>query len=165
MRTILFVAVLVLALSGIVRAEEPVARFEDPVYGISLEVPDLGESRDALVLQRAAFAAPAADGFAANCNVQVQFLEMTFDAYMAMSRKQFVGADLEVISEVKSRVSDLPAATLEYAGTLGGTELRFLARVVGGEDRFWLVTCTALSSSFEGYREDFERVLDSIEIL
>ena len=164
MKSLLVASLLSVAASSVAAAAEPAADYSDSVYGFSLEVPDLGDPAGALVVQRVAFAAPAADGFAANCNVQVQFLEMSFASYMDMSRKQFAAAGLEVVFEKEGSTSGRPAATIEYTGTMGGRDLGFLARVVGGEDRFWLVTCTALQSSFERYRADFQRLLESLEV-
>ena len=88
-----------------------------------------------------------AGGFAPNCNVQVQFVEMSLDAYLDLTRQQFEAGGFDLLEYRTSTVSSHPARTLEYAGQVGGRSLRFLALVVSGADRFWLVTCTATAVS------------------
>lgn len=92
-----FLMVAIFVAGGAGAAEAPKATYSDPLYGFSLDVPELGDADGALFVQRVAFAAAPRDGFAVNCNVQVQFLEMEFPAYMDMSLKQFDAAGLEVV--------------------------------------------------------------------
>jgi len=146
-------------------AEEPVRTYSDPVYGFSLEVPELGdESAGAPVVQPVTFSAPARGGFAANCNVQVQSVEMTLEAYKKLSLAQLEAGGLELIKTKERAVSGLPGFIMESSGQLGGRDLRFLALAVGGEGRFWLVTCTAQAERFQELRPVFTRVLESFEV-
>lgn len=153
-----------LTVTGAGAAEAPKATYSDRLYGFSLDVPDLGDSEGALVVQRAAFAAAPRDGFAANCNVQIQFLEMKLSAYMDMSVKQLDAFGLELIREEPKEVSGREGAILEYSGTVGDKELGFLALAVGGGDRFWLVTCTAPTDSFDDHRPSFVELLESFQV-
>lgn len=159
-----FLTVAVFVAGGAGAAEPPKATYSDPLYGFSLDVPELGDADGALFVQRVAFAAAPRDGFAANCNVQVQFLEMEFSAYLDMSLKQFDSAGLEVVRNESREVSGREAARLEYSGAMGGEDLHFLALVVGGGDRFWLVTCTAPAKSFDDHRLKFVELIESFEV-
>lgn len=145
-------------------SEAPKSTYSDPVYGFSLDVPELGSSEGALVVQRVVFAAAPRNGFAVNCNVQVQFLEMKLPAYVDMSVRQLDAAGLELLQSEPREVSGRAAVLLEYSGTVGGEALRFLALAVGGEDRFWLVTCTAPAEDFDDHRPEFAELLDSLEV-
>lgn len=166
MRVIGWCVVVVWVCAGVAAAaEEPVRTYSDPVYGFSLEVPELGdESAGAPVVQPVTFSAPARGGFAANCNVQVQSVDMTLEAYKKLSFAQLEAGGLELMETKERTVSGMPGFVMESAGPLGGRDLRFLALAVGGEGRFWLVTCTASAERFEGYRPAFTRVLESFEV-
>lgn len=146
------------------RAGASAGHYEDPAYSFSMAIPSLGESNDALVIQRFAVAGPVQDDFAPNCNVQVQFLATDLDGFMDLTLRQFNAAGLKVVRRDSRRVSDLPAATFEYMGPLNSRDLRFLALVVSGSDRFWLLTCTGLSSTFEQHRAAFTLAIDSFRV-
>lgn len=85
-----------------------------------MQQPQLAEfvhSRQALACR---VTGPRAPPFAVSCNVQVQFLEMKFSAYLDMSLKQFDSAGLEVVRNESREVSGRAAARLECRGTMGG---------------------------------------------
>jgi hypothetical protein len=143
----------------------PVARFTDPVYGFSVATPALGEKQDALVVQRVTIAGAPEAGFAANCNVQVQYLTMTLDGFVDLSLRQMAAANLTVFDRKSRTVSGKPAATFEYGGELAGQQLKFLALAVGGADRVWVLTCTARADTFEKHRAAFVQVIDSFALV
>lgn len=146
-------------------AERPRAHFEDPEFGFSLDVPSIGGQGSRGSVQRLmVFGAPA-NGFAPNCNVQIQHTAMGLDAYIKMSRDQFKQRNIELVATARRTVSGLPASTLHYRGTLGGRRLEFSALAVAGRDRVWLLTCTARADSFKQYQAPFARVVDSFKIV
>jgi hypothetical protein len=154
---------LFVALAPAAATDESAASYSDPAYGFSVEVPELGSATVPMV-QRAMFAGPAVGGFAVNCNVQIQFVEMPFSVYLELTKQQFTSAGVEVASITEREVSALPGAVFEYAGAMNGRELRYLAIAVGGADRVWLVTCTAPAGSFEQHRAAFVQVIESLEV-
>jgi len=145
-------------------AETPAGHVEDPVFGFSVDLPAIGDATDAITVQRLVVAGPTVKGFAPNCNVQIQYTDLGLDSYMELSRKQFVAAGLELLKQEDREISSHRATAMEYAGSLGGNDLHFSALVVAGAGRVWLVTCTALESSFAQHRASFARVLDSFRV-
>jgi hypothetical protein len=165
-RSTAMACILVVTLSGAAAgASSPSARFTDPVQGFSLAVPALGESRDAPVLQRIIIFGAPESGFATNCNVQVQFVETSLEAFKDLSLRQFAAMDFKVHEQKERTVSGRPAATFEYSGEMSGKKLRFASLAVGGEDRVWLLTCTALEEHFEKHRSEFSGVVDSFALV
>ena len=140
------------------------ARFDDPVYGFSVEIPSLGEAAKSVSVQRLIVVDQPAGGFSPNCNVQVQVAEMSLDAYLDLTRQQFAANGFELIESKASTVSSRPATTLEYTGAVGGRSLRFLALVVAGSDRFWLLTCTATADSYSEHEPAFSKVISSFAV-
>jgi hypothetical protein len=146
-------------------APRPEAVFTDPVQGFSLAVPALGESSNAPMLQRVVVSGAPEGGFSANCNVQVQFVTMSIEAFVDLSVRQFAAMDFKIHEQKKRTVSGRPAATFEYSGELSEKKLRFSSLAVGGQDRIWLLTCTALEERFEKYRPEFARAIDSFALV
>ncbi len=138
--------------------------FDDPQFGFSVDLPAIGGSRSATVVQRLTVAGPAADGFAPNCNVQIQRTDMDLDAYLATTRKQFESVGVQLLETERRTVSGLPASRLHYAGDLAGRHLRFVALAVIGGDQVWLVTCTALAESFHRHEAAFLELIDSFTV-
>lgn len=158
------VAIGTLALDPRTAAGSGAARFEDPAYGFSVEIPSLGEAAKSVSVQRLLVADEPAGGFAPNCNVQVQFGDMSLDAYLDLTRQQFTASGFELIESKAATVSARPASVLEYAGPVGGRSLRFLALVVAGADRFWLLTCTATADTFAAHRPAFSKAVASFAL-
>jgi hypothetical protein len=138
-----------------------VAHYSDPDYGFSFDIPSLGSASGAHNVQRIAVTGPARNGFAPNCGVQIQFTKMTFADYLNLSHRQFKASKITIIAEHKTRVSGLPAVTVEYKGNLRGRDLHFLSLAVRANDRIWLLTCTALEDSFSSFKNDFSGALKS----
>lgn len=163
----LLVVIVFLSCAGERAAESAgseVAHFEDPVFGFSVDVPSIGDPKDAIAVQRLLVGGPAVNGFAPNCNVQVQYTDMDIGPYMELSRKQFVAMGLEVVEEARRKVSGLPAAATDYVGPVGGRDLRFASLAVVGTGRVWLVTCAALADSYAQHEATFSRVLESFRV-
>jgi len=164
-RLIVALIFLFVAIQTVHAAETLRAHFEDPEFGFSLDVPSIGGQGSTGSIQRLiVFGAPT-NGFAPNCNVQVQHTAMGLKAYMEMSQAQFKQRKIELVATARRTVSGLPASTLHYRGTLGGRHLEFSALAVAGRDRVWLLTCTARADSFKRYQAPFAKVVDSFRVI
>ena len=147
-----------------IRAEAPsVAHLDDPVFGYSVDLPSIGNPGAAPVVQRLVVMGPAVDGFAPNCNLQIQYTGMGLPAYLELTRKQFIDHGATLVTESPGTRSGLPGAVIEYT-TSGGHGLRHLALAVASADRVWLLTCTALDTSFSQHRPTFDRILESFTL-
>jgi hypothetical protein len=156
--------VLALLLAPAVAAEER-STYTDPQYGFSLEVPALGDPAGVPAVQRLIVSGPRRDGFATNCNVQVQYPRMGHEEFVALSLQQFAAAGFPVVANEAGKVSGLPATRWEYRGSVGGRALHFLALVVTDAERVVMLTCTAPEERFEAERAELARVLESFEVL
>jgi hypothetical protein len=97
------------------------------------------------VYQHSIFYLPAADGFAANVNVQIQAFDGTIEDYQKISEGQFREAKLNITtSEVKAGVF-----RTEYSGKLENYDLHWYARAVKKGGRVYLVTGTALNKRWK----------------
>lgn len=161
-----WVCLLTIVLSGAAAgAAVPAARFVDPIQGFSVEVPALGESAQVATIQRLVVAGPQENGFSPNCNVQVQFVAMSVEAFRDLSLRQFATMEFKVHDTKERTVSGRRAVTFEYSGVMYERNLRFAALAVGGEDRIWLLTCTALEEQFEKHRSEFAGVIASFALV
>lgn len=141
------------------------ATFVDPVHRFSVEVPALGRPDAAPAVGRLVVAGPMIDGFATNCNVQVQYPRMEHAEFIELSLQQFSAAGFPVVANEAVEVSGLPAARMEYRGSLDGQALRFLALVVTDAERVVMLTCAAPEARFEAERAELGRVLASFAVL
>lgn len=164
MRLIPSLALLFLAAPSTVAAPAP-ATFVDPVHRFSVEVPALGRPDAAPTVGRLVVAGPMIDGFATNCNVQVQYPRMGHEEFVALSLQQFAAAGFPVLVNEAVKVSGLPATRWEYRGSVGGRALHFLALVVTDAERVVMLTCTAPEERFEAERAELGSVLESFEVL
>jgi hypothetical protein len=152
---------LLLAVASAIRAETPsVAHLDDPVFGFSVDLPSIGDPSDALVVQRLIVMGPAVEGFAPNCNLQIQYTSMGLAAYLDLTRRQFIAHGATLVTESQELTYGLPGARIEYTAS-GSHRLRHLALAVAGSDRVWLLTCTALDASFAQHRPTFEQIIQS----
>ena len=161
------VIVAFIALSGTpcyAAAREAVAHLSDPIFGFSVDIPSIGDPTAAPLVQRLIVMGPAVNGFAPNCNIQVQKYDEGLDAYMVLTRGQFAAVGVKTVAETRRTTSKLPSALFDYTGTTGGRDLHFLALAVAARDRVWLVTCTALAESYASHRLAFTRLIDSFSI-
>jgi hypothetical protein len=93
------------------------------------------------VYQSCMFYLPAADGFAANVNIQIQDFTGTMDQYKSISEAQFKQAGIAILS---SRI-DQGVFTIEYQGKMGTpNEFHWFAKAYKKADHIYLVTATAL---------------------
>ena len=147
-----------------VAADAHMGHYDDLAYGFSMAIPPLASSAGAPIVQRLAVGAPVRDGFAANCNVQIQFSKDDFDSFIDLSRRQFAAEGLKVLQQSPKKVAGQPAIVWEYTGQLAGHDLRFLALAVYGGDRVWLLTCSALAKTFADSKQAFGEVIDSFTV-
>ena len=165
MKIVLLVSCLLAVVSSpISAATSPVAHFDDPVFGFTVDLPSLGDPTDALLVQRLVVMGPAVDGFAPNCNVQIQYTAMGLDAYLELTRKQFSEHGAVLAAEKRRTTSGLPSTVIEYTLSSSGGPLRHISLAVAASERVWLLTCTALDASFSQHRSAFEHILESFTV-
>jgi hypothetical protein len=155
--------VLALLLAPAVAAEER-STYTDPQYGFSLEVPALGDPAGVPAVQRLIVSGPRRDGFATNCNVQVQYPGMSHAEFVELSQRQFAAAGLRAGEPEPTKVSGLEATRLEYAGPANGRELHFLSIAVSQGERLILATCTVPEERLAAEREALLGVLASLRV-
>jgi hypothetical protein len=145
-------------------AETSGSTFTDPVFNFSVEVPALGDPASAPTVTRVIVSGPLIDGFATNCNVQVQYARMDHAEFIDLSLQQFGAAGIRVLEQKPEKVSGLEATRFEYAGQMGGRDLHFLALAVTDADRVVMLTCTTLEKRFEAERQVLLGVLESFRV-
>jgi len=128
-------------------------------HGFSIK--PLAGHTDAAMQQVVSLMLPAAEGFAANVNVQVQPFPGTVDEYLKVSLDQFKTAGLRLVSQ--KRVSKT-VFTLEYEGSMQGTELHWYARGEAAHGKVYLATGTALKSSWDAYAARIKDTVDSLKL-
>ena len=141
-----------------------VAHLDDPVFGFSVDIPAIGDPAGAPLVQRLIVMGPAVDGFAPNCNLQIQYTDMGLDAYLELTRKQFAAHSIELVAETRRVTSGLPGSIIEYTASTAGRKLHHLALAVASSDRVWLLTCTSLEESFPRHRPAFLQIVDSFRV-
>lgn len=99
---------------------------------------------------------PAADGFAANVNLQIQPYEGSLADYEALSVQQFEQFDFNVLDISRSDSEIL----FEYRGDMQGTEFHWYSRVIKEGNYFYVVTATALADRWETERAS---LVDSVQ--
>lgn len=98
---------------------------------------------------------PAADGFAANVNLQIQPFEGSMDEYIELSNEQFEQLDFAVVD--MSRGDN--EVIYEYRGRLQNTDLHWYSRVIKQGNYYYVVTATALESRWDTERD---QLIDSV---
>jgi len=150
---------LLIAVSGKVDASE----YRDTSNGFSLQIPQF-DAIDSLSAQVLTIAGPPTRGFAPNCNVQIQAVNMSLDDFVELTLRQFEGAGFEVIESSRIGISGRDAQRWHYNGSLHGTEFEWLAVVVPKSNRFFLLTCTALKDKYEETATIFEDTIQSFRV-
>lgn len=103
---------------------------------------------------------PAAKGFAANVNVQVQPYPDSLKAYKKLSEGQFVELGLKTVSSsLEGNV-----LVLEYSGVLNGLNLHFYAKAVKKGQFVYLATATDLVSEWPNNSAELKKVVDSLQL-
>jgi len=146
-------------------AAKPAIHYTDDEAGFSIGLPSLGDLDGSANVTRVIFTGPVDEGFAANCNVQLQFISIGMDGFLELSKRQYRQMGLKVEREERRIVSGRPAILLEAAGTMNGRDLRFLQLAVVTEDRIWLLTCTGLKDENDARRSAFMAAVDSFKLI
>lgn len=145
-------------------AEATGSTYTDPAFHFSLEVPALGDQQGDAPVSRLIVSGPPVDGFATNCNVQVQYPKLNHSQFLELSLQQFRAAGIRVVEQKALELEPLEATRLEYAGRMGGRDLHFLAIVVSEADRVVMLTCTTLAKRIESERQVLLGVLESFKV-
>jgi hypothetical protein len=105
---------------------------------------------------------PASDGFAPNVNVQVEPYPGKVNQYIALSRKQFAAAGLNVIRETRSRRGGW---VVEYRGSMQGRALHWYARAESRDKRVYLITATATEGQWSSVSKRLKASVDSFSLV
>jgi hypothetical protein len=151
-------ALWILVLVNVLPAQDD-NQFVSAEYGFTL-VPPRVEQSEGLPRQVAIFFLPAADGFSANVNVQVQPYADTMAAYDALSQGQFRQNKWKVL---QSNVTE-DSATYEYRGKYQTLQLHWYAVATKVGDSVILVTATGLDSAWAEQSEALRASVDSFQL-
>jgi hypothetical protein len=144
--------------------------YRDTEYGFVISPPKFAgpvsgsraDSRSVMVFVAAA--GPPEQGLAPNVNVMIQKMQTTREGYLQLTKSEIVSAGLKLRSETNRMVSGKPAVVLEYEGTMGGRELRFLQLAVVLPDRVILATYTAAAADFPTKVAEFRKSLETFQL-
>ncbi|MCC5880168.1 MAG: hypothetical protein JJU03_09790 [Idiomarina sp.] len=103
---------------------------------------------------------PAADGFAANVNMQIQPFEGDLDAYANISEQQFEQLGFEVV-DVSRGDNEL---LYEYRGEMQGTMFHWYSRVIRDGIYYYVVTATSLDQRWETERDQLTESVHSFSL-
>ena len=120
------------------------ATIELPLYGFQIDVLDSAPDASTPTTVLQSFL-PATDDFAPNIIVQIQPYTGTLKDYAALTKRQFEQMKWKVISDQESGDNEW---SVEYSGSLQGTDLHFYARAVATNGKVYLITATAKESQW-----------------
>lgn len=103
---------------------------------------------------------PPTEGFSPNVSVMVQPFGGTIEEYISLSRQQFGGSGLTVLTE---RASDSEVAW-EYAGVLSGSRLHWFARAVLRDGKAYLITATATEAQWRTVSAELKACVESFTL-
>lgn len=92
---------------------------------------------------------PAAEGFAANVNLQIQPYDGDLEAYANISEQQFEQLGFEVL-DISRSDNEL---MYEYRGDMQGTMFHWYSRVIQDGMYYYVVTATSLDQRWETERD------------
>ena len=108
---------------------------------------------------------PPQDGFADNINVMVQDNELPFGQLLKQSVAELEQAGLTVVKVSPIGKKGYYFATVEYKGNFQGRDMHWLAKMAAGDQKFYIITCTAMEKTFASRRPEFEKVLAGFQVL
>ncbi|MEO8672184.1 MAG: hypothetical protein ABI411_12780 [Tahibacter sp.] len=138
--------------------------YRDTGLGFSLQPPAFVPGTKPGMIQPVIFSASPSDGFAPNCNVQVQNADLSIQRYEELTNQQFKSAGWVVSERISTAVSGKPALRWHYSGALRGKEFEWVAVVIAVPKRFYLMTCTALKEHFAENAAVFDNSLASFKV-
>ena len=138
--------------------------YTDELYGFSVQAPTFPRAAEGTTVIPVIFMAPAESGFSSNVNIQIQNVDMTMKEYMELTHRQFKGAGMTVLSEVRKKVGDRNAVEISYEGVQGGRRMKWIALAVAGEKKIYLLTCTALKDQFAKIEKAFRKCIESFKL-
>jgi hypothetical protein len=138
--------------------------YADGRYGFTIQAPAFGPAKKGTQLIPVMLLGPNADGFSPSTNVIVVEAPTTREQYREQSLTGFKAAGFTVTSEKNLTVSDRDAWLIHYTGKQGGKDLAFVALAVFGEQRTYLVTCTATKDGYAALEPQFLACLESFAL-
>jgi hypothetical protein len=142
------------------QVKKQASEYIDAAYGYRLTPPSYGVSREPMVMT-AVFFAPPKNGFAANINVQVQRPGVSWEEFQTLSARQLEASGFEVSSREPRKVGENRAVEWLYSGELQGRRMRFIGLAIEKGEQVFLLTATALESSFAEHEKAFREALSS----
>jgi hypothetical protein len=137
--------------------------YRDEANGFSLSAPVLGpvSSGSSQVLT---IAGPQSEGFASNCNVQIQHMDGSLKDYEQLSLGQFKQLGWTMLSSSRTEVSGHTAIRWHYTGEMRGLKFEWLSVVTAREGKFYLLTCTSKKSTSKKDMPAFEATISSFAV-
>lgn len=129
-------------------------------FGISIDVPTMKANKIQEVQKIVDFILPSTGLFSANVGIQKQYFKGTMDDYNELSLSQFKEVGWKVV-DVKNTLNE---SSWEYVGVMLGHNLHWYARAVKKDEYVYLITATALSSSWENQKSVLKKSVDSFKI-
>lgn len=150
--------------------DKPVADAISGTYSIS--APDGWKKKDTLVagVKRTSITSPddgSNDRFKENVNVNTEEAkDYDLKAYAEANRanmvNQFTG--MEFLSEGETTIGDMPSKWYIYSFDYSGYQLKNTAYFFVYNDRGYVITCTALKTTFDRFQSDFKTCVNSFKI-
>lgn len=103
---------------------------------------------------------PAAEGFAANVNMQIQPFEGSLQEYAEISQAQFEQLGFEVLDFNQGENEIL----YQYRGEMQGTLYRWYSRVIRDGNYYYVVTATSLDERWETEQEQLVESVHSFTL-
>ncbi len=109
----------------------------------------------------------AGDNFKENVNVNTgQAPGFDLNAFVEANRtnllKEIPG--VEIVTEGETTISGMPAKWIVYSFSSSGYDLKNTAYMILKNDVGYVITCTALKTTFDKYQQDFKTCVNSFTI-
>ena len=136
------------------------ATIELPLYGFKIDALDAAPdaSNPTTVIQTFL---PATEGFAPNIIAQIQPYTGTMKDYATLSKSQFEQMKWKVIADQQPGDNEW---TVEYTGSLQGTDLHFYARALSTNGKVYLITATAKESQWKTVGDTLRKHVESFKL-
>lgn len=107
------------------------------------------------------------DKFKENVNVVTESAKgYDLKAYVTSNRTSMSGqiASIQFLSDIEGTVGSEPAEVLLYSFNYSGYDLKNTAYFIVKNDIGYVITCTALKTTFDRFQKDFKTIVDSFKI-
>ncbi len=156
----LFVFVISITLSS-------VQAYTNEQYGFMVDPPGEWTVDDTDPRAVVIFYGPWDEGFMTNVNIQVEFTKATLQQYISAGKITLQNslADYKLESESTRIVSNIDAYELVYNFTDSGICIKIKQVFLIKYEKAFVITCAALSTTYQRYLPDFESSLATFKII